>query len=178
MAHVTFGEKLVIGKVGEGRIAQWLMGKGYTVLPVYEQALHSGKGPVVFSSEQHLIAPDMIVYRGETVKWVEAKTKASFTWHRRSGTWCTGIDLRHYEDYVQLLGSSPWAIWILFLHTDSLGAKDTPRELIGKSPVGLFGNDLAVLSRHEHHRHKGWGSGGMVYWKYCVLRQLADLDHI
>lgn len=175
---VKFAEQLHFGKIGEGRIAQWLMARGHSVLPVYEKELHTGKGPVLYSTSAQLIAPDMLCYRGQDVKWVEAKTKSSFTWHRLSQRWVTGIDLRHYQDYLTVAASSPWAIWLLFLHLDSRGAKDTPPELIGKSPVGLFGNDLALLSRCENHRHENWGNSGMVYWAHDVLRLLADIDEI
>ena len=167
-----------MGKVGEGKVARWLIGKGYTVLPVYEKELHTGKGPVVYSLLGCFIAPDMLVYCGDNIKWVEAKTKSSFTWHRHSRTWVTGIDMRHYQDYLKLVVSSPWPIWLLFLHLDPRGAKDTPLEHLGKSPVGLFGNDLSVLSCCEHHRHRNWGSEGMVYWDCRVLRQLARVEHL
>lgn len=173
MAQDSFAEQLRVGLIGESRIAQWLIGRGWSVLPIYQQELHTGKGPVLYSASHALIAPDMLVYRGHDVKWIEAKTKAGFTWHRRSQTWVTGIDLRHYHDYLRVAASSPWEIWLLFLHLNTSGAKDTPPPLRGKSPVGLFGNDLFRLSRCEHHRHENWGKMGMVYWAYSTLRVLA-----
>jgi len=173
MAQVSFDEQLRFGKVGESKIAQWLLGRGYSVLPVYEKEMHTGKGPVLYSGPAHLIAPDMLAYKGGNVKWIEAKTKSGFTWHRISQRWVTGIDLRHYRDYLRVAESSPWPIWILFLHLDPHGAKDTPMEYAGKSPTGLFGNDLSLLSKNENHRHSHWGTSGMVYWARESLRLLA-----
>jgi hypothetical protein len=176
MAQMNYPNPL--GKVGEGRIARWLIPRGWSVLPVYEKELHTGKGPVLYSASACLIAPDMLAYKGETVKWIEAKTKSSFTWHRKSQKWVTGIDLRHYRDYLSLAASSPWPIWILFLHLDPHGAKDTTPELIGKSPVGLFGQELSFLSQHENHRNDNWGHSGMVYWACDSLLLLARLTEM
>ena len=120
----------------------------------------------------------MLTYKGADVRWIEAKTKTSFTWHRLSRKWVTGIDLRHYCDYLRLAASSPWPIWILFLHTEPRGAKDTPAEQVGKSPTGLFGNQLSFLSEHENHRHSNWGNSGMVYWARDDLRLLARIDEV
>jgi hypothetical protein len=177
LAQVSFSEQLHFGKVGESRIARWLMERSWTVLPVYETELHSGKGPVLYSMSSALVAPDMLAYRQSDVKWVEAKTKTSFTWHRITQRWVTGIDLRHYRDYLKIASESPWPIWLLFLHLDSQGAKDTPTELVGESPVGLFGNELLHLSGCENHRHDNWGRSGMVYWELDSLRCLATIDH-
>lgn len=173
---MSFAEQLHFGKVGEGKIAQWLIAKGYSVLPVYEKELHTGKGPVLYTLPANLIAPDMLAFKQDDVKWIEAKTKSSFTWHRISQKWVTGIDLRHYQDYLKIVKISPWPIWVLFLHLNSCGAKDTPPELIGQSPVGLFGNELHFLSKNENHRHGNWGNSGMVYWAPDKLRLLATID--
>jgi len=170
----SFIEKLQFGKVGESKIAQWLIARGYCVLPVYEKQIDTGKGPVLYSSSGDFIAPDMLVYNKKAVRWVEAKTKDGFTWHRITERWTTGIDLRHYQDYLAMVASSPWPMWLLFLHLDPNGAKDTPSELVGKSPVGLFGNDLLFLSQHENHRHDNWGKSGMVYWARDNLKLLSN----
>ena len=167
---------LSVGKLGEGRIAMWLRRKGHTVLPVYEKEIHEGKGPTLFSPADALIAPDMFVFKPRDARhavWVEAKTKSAFTWHRQTGAWVTGIDLRHYRDYLKLLALSPWPVWLLFLHLDGQ-AKDSPPG----SPQGLFGNSLLYLRDHEHHRHENWGRGGMVYWVHGDLRLLATLEQL
>lgn len=174
MEKVGFENRLHFGQIGEGEIARWLMSRGWSVLPVYEKEFHTGKGPVLFSASNHLIAPDMLTFKGNDVKWIEAKTKSGFTWHRISHAWVTGIDLRHYKDYLSILETSPWPVWLLFLHLNNRGAKDTPTELVGKSPVGLFGNDLRFLSKHEHHRHENWGRSGMVYWAENNLKILLS----
>lgn len=178
MAQVKFAEQLYFGKVGEGRIAKWLIDRGWAVLPVYEKEIHEGKGPVVYSAGANLIAPDILAFKFDTIKWIEAKTKSSFSWHRLTHKWVTGIDLRHYDDYLKVSKLCHWSVWLLFLHIDSCGAKDTPQELAGESPTGLFGNTLSFLAQHENHRHQNWGKSGMVYWSCDTLQKIAEIESL
>jgi len=171
---MTFQQMLTFGKTGEGIIAQWLRRKGYSILPVYENEQGQYKGPALYAVNAELIAPDMLVFKptGKTI-WVEAKTKSAFAYHRISGSWTTGIDLRNYADYLRVQAVSPWPVWLLFLQLAGQ-AKDSPPGC----PTGLFGNSLDYLSKHEHHRHSNWGRSGMVYWQHTALRKIANLADI
>jgi hypothetical protein len=162
---MTFAQNLDYGQVGESRIAQWYKAKGYGVLPVYDIEKQTGKGPRLFMPKGQLIAPDIFVFKQGAAFWIEAKHKNAFTWHRKTGRWVTGIDLRHYEDYCKVDETTPWPVWLLFLH-DGGQAKDSPPD----SPKGLFGNSLAYLRDHENHRHQNWGKTGMVYWAIDSLK--------
>jgi hypothetical protein len=177
-----FEQRLAFGKIGESYIAMWLREVcHYNVLPVYEKEIAEGKGPVLFAHQRgNLIAPDLLCFRGcapETAeyKWIEAKTKNAFTWHRISGKWTTGIDLRHYADYLKVAALSPFPVWLLFLHMDGR-AKDTPDGKV--SPTGLFGGELKQLRDMESHRSPKWGRYGMVYWVHEKLTRLATLDQV
>lgn len=170
---MTFQKMLAMGKTGEGIIAQWMKRQGYNVLPVYEKEQGDYKGPALYAVDAQLIAPDMLVFQpsGKTV-WIEAKTKSAFTLHRKSGHWVTGIDYRHYCDYLQVQAVSPWPVWLLFLHFDGQ-AKDSP----AGCPTGLFGNKLTILQRNEHHRYPE-DNPKMVYWKDTALRKIAELSDV
>lgn len=165
---MSFAQSLEYGVAGESAIARWLRHCGYSVLPVYEKIIDTGKGPQLYAPNTRLIAPDLLVFRGERVRWIEAKHKTAFSWHRKTERWVTGIDLRHYRDYCEVDDTSPWPVWLLFLH-DGGQAKDSPPD----SPSGLFGNALTYLREHENHRHENWGSGGMVYWAIGDLKLMA-----
>lgn len=176
----NFAGALAFGKIGEGHIATWLRAAcKYNVLPVYEKEIHEGKGPVLFpSNSDPLIAPDLFVFRSvgkeaEKVRWIEAKTKSAFSWHRITSRWVTGIDVHHYEHYRQVANLYPWQVWLLFLHLNGQ-AKDSP----SGCPTGLFGGELVYLSEHENHRHDNWGKSGMVYWAHDQLRKLATLEEV
>lgn len=166
-----FQQSLAFGQTGESAIAMWLRKRGFAVLPVYEKILDTGKGPQLFLPDGCLIAPDMFVFKGDNALWIEAKHKTAFSWHRITARWVTGIDLRHYEDYLRVDDSSPWPVWLLFLHRGGQ-AKDSP----ANSPSGLFGNTLAHLRHNENHRSDKWGRSGMVYWSIDNLKLLAPLS--
>jgi len=175
-----FDAQLAFGKIGEAYIANWLKMFGqYHVLPVYEKEIQEGKGPMLFPSHSSpLVAPDLLVFRDvgggvAKIRWVEAKTKSAFTWHRKSQKWTTGIDLRHYQQYQRVAELSPWPVWILFLHHDGQ-AKDSPPGC----PTGLFGADIRYLVNHESHRWLGNGGGGMVYWAHETLTLMATLEQV
>ncbi len=167
---MSFAQNLVIGKVGESKIANWLKSRGYSVLPVYEIEINTGKGPRLFSPTKQIIAPDMLAFRNQDTLWIEAKHKTAFTWYRVKQQWETGIDLKHYLDYIEIDIYSPFRVWLLFLH-DGGKAKDSD-----VSPSGMYGNSLARLVKSESHRSNNWGKSGMVYWSIGSLVKLADIE--
>ncbi len=149
---MSFEAALKQGKIGESAIATYFRNKGYAVLPAYEIEIETGKGPRLYAPDKELISPDMLVFRSDKCFWIEAKHKTAFSWHRLTQRWVTGIDLKHYEHYCVVDESSPWPVWLLFLHRGGQ-AKDSPPD----SPAGLFGNTLAYLKDNENHRHQNWG---------------------
>jgi len=173
----TFERQLAFGKAGESLIANWLKRKGHSVLPVYEKEISEGKGPQIFTVQSNLIAPDLLAFgcKSDKVWWIEAKHKSAFSWHRISSRWVTGIDLRHYEDYLRVQELSPWPIWLLFLQREGR-AKDTPPDKAG--PTGLYGGNLARLKECINHHSPNWGRSGMVYWAEETLIKIADLEEV
>jgi len=178
LSHVpanAFEHRLAVGKVGESLIANWLKRRGYNVLPAYEIAEPEFKGPRIFSVERDLVAPDLLAFRfwqeqrreQKRVLWVEAKSKAAFTWHRISQTYQDGIDKRHWLDYLELRRRMPWDLWLLFLHAPGGLAKDNPEGMV--PPSGLFGGEIRRLAECIDHESDRWGSSGMVYWRCSDL---------
>lgn len=168
-----FEAQLKEGLAGESLIANWLKRKGWRVLPAYEVEQGHGKGPRLFTSYGQLICPDLLIFNGQShVKWIEAKTKSAFTWHRLSNSWQTGLDRRHWRDYLKVQSISPFPIWILFLHKPNGCAKDTPVGYV--SPSGLFGNTIGILQKSVDHEHENHGTSGMVYWKLNALKKIAS----
>lgn len=167
----SFAESLRIGAIGESYIAGWFKNKGYSVLPVYEKEISEGKGPRLFCPDQQIVAPDMFVFNGEKCFWIEAKHKNGFSWHRMTNRWTTGIDIRHYNHYIEVDDRTPFPVWLVFLHRGGC-AKDS-----GVSPAGLFGNSLRFLRENENHRSGEWGRSGMVYWAMDKLIKLAPYEN-
>jgi len=166
MSH-SFTHLLREGRKGERLIAHWLMRRGFSVLPAYAVSEHDAKGPRVFSMEGDLISPDLFVFGQSKAFWVEAKSKAAFTWHRISQTYQDGIDIRCWDDYRALRERINWPVWLLFLHGPHQRAKDNPPDKT--PPTGLFGGEIERLATCIHHRSDNYGSGGMVYWCHADL---------
>lgn len=166
-----FKASLEFGVAGESAIASWLRRRGYSVMPVYEKILDTGKGPQLLTPDSSLIAPDLFVFKGNGAYWVEAKHKTAFSWHRISSRWVTGIDQRHYEDYLKVDAETPWPVWLAFFHEGGQ-AKDSPAE----SPSGLFANSIRYLAANVNHKSDKWGRSGMVYWAVDKLQLLTRLE--
>src|SRR5260221_681007 len=110
----SFEKSLNHGRIGESSVAQWLIQSGgYAILPNY-LIEEEEKGPRLYTKNGKLIVPDVLALKGEEnttitlrkkemgifgIKWFEVKTKTSFTWHRNSGHWQTGIDYKLYNHY-------------------------------------------------------------------------------
>lgn len=174
---MSFQQSLHVGQTGESWIARYLQSRGWNVLPVYEKLIDDGKGPRVFTAESPLIAPDMLVFNGEQAHWVEAKHKTAFTWHRITSRWVTGIDQQHFDHYCEIASSSPWPVWLLFLHRGGQ-AKDSP----SASPDGLWGGLVDDLKNNYNHKHGNWGRTGMIYWARAedggALECLATMEQL
>ena len=169
---MSFTEKLAVGRLGEDAISRWLIRKDFFVLPAYEIAVNHGKGPRLFGPNGALISPDLLAFKGPRVEWIEAKHKSAFTWHRLTQSWQTGIDRRHWLHYLEVERTTPFPVWLFFLHRPGGEAVDTPEGM--RSPSGLFANTIAILKDCVDHEHMNHGPSGMVYWRESKLRKLAE----
>jgi len=176
---MSFDERLKEGLAGESLIAKWLIRKGWTILPAYEKIQHDFKGPRIISASGNLIAPDMLTFRfdenGGEVHWIEAKSKAAFTWYRIGTTYQDGIDLHCWEDYQKLYRLAPWPVWLMFLHGPGGIAKDNPEGHV--PPTGLFGNTIRHLKGCVDHDSPKWARG-MIYWNIADLRKIATWEEV
>ena len=169
---MSFNESLKEGLIGEGAITRWLIARGKSVLPAYQIEIPHGKGPRLFGNFGQLVCPDLLAFDGLRTTWIEAKTKSAFVWHRKSQTWRTGLDTKHWLDYVQVSSVTPFPVWILFLHRNGFLAKDTPEGM--RSPCGLFGNSIKQLELTVEHQMTNEGGSKMVYWRESSLKFLAE----
>jgi hypothetical protein len=103
-----FKKSLEVGKTGETEIAKWLLSQGHNILPVYEISEGQYKGPAIYSGDETIIAPDMLVFhQTKGVIFVEAKSKTAFSEYRIKSKkgythWVTGIDQRHFNEYLKV----------------------------------------------------------------------------
>jgi hypothetical protein len=169
-----FEQNLASGQLGESLISRWLQGRGHAVFPAYQIEHQTGKGPQMFAASGDMVLPDLLAFRSGKIRWFEAKHKTCFTWHRISGRWTTGIDLRHYHEYQEVAHRTSLSVWLLFFHPKSEPSKsDLAHGCPPFCPTGLFGNDISVLTECESHRSDRHGRTGMVYWAHESLRLIA-----
>lgn len=173
---MSFTANLRTGQYGEDLISQWLIRRGWQVLPAYQVEVNHGKGPRLFGAYGQLVSPDLLVFKSERVMWIEAKYKSAFTWHRKSESWQTGIDRRHWKEYLTVAAVTHFPVWLMFLHKPGNAAKDTPTDK--QSPSGLYGNSIGVLLNEVDHEHSQHGPSGMVYWREDSLRKLAAYSDV
>lgn len=186
---MSFDSNLDYGKVAEGYIAKWLMSRGNAVMPAYEIEKHSGKGPQLFTTAGGYVAPDIVAFNARGAVWVEAKHKTVWTWHRNTKSWTTGVDLRHYGDYLRVAKQTQLPVWLMFYHaSERPAARDLDRGCPTLCPVGLYGGELVDLVTKESHRSPpldvardgniGHGRSGMVYWSVESLKMFATIDEV
>lgn len=183
-----FNDCYAFGRIAEGQIAQWLVrARHYNILPTYQIEIPTGKGPRLFTRQGELISPDMLATRVlETtldIRWIEAKHKSRFSWYRKSGgAWQTGIDERHYLDYIEVQRRTRIEVFILFLHRCKEPSQDDLKHgSPAECPTGLFCRPLHYLTKHEDHRDKYERPGRdypMVYWNHSDLKLLATLEEV
>jgi hypothetical protein len=174
-----FEKTLAFGRVGEGLISRWLQSRGHLVFPAYQVEYQTGKGPQLFGASGDLVLPDLMAFRGGEIRWFEAKHKTCFSWHRKSGQWVTGIDLRHYGEYQEVAARTGLPVWLLFYHPkDKPDARDLQHKCPDTCPTGLYGNDICQLALTENHRHENWGPSGMVYWAEGALKRIARAEEL
>lgn len=179
MTKQQFEDNLKFGQLAETAIAKFLMAKGWLVCPAYEKECDTGKGPRLFGAIRNYVLPDMTIFKGNKVLFVEAKHKTVFTWFYKKERWTTGIDLHHYADYRAIAKLLPYPLWLLFLHRCSQPTEnDLAHGAPDECPTGLFGGLIDDLETKESHRSKekigdtGWGRHGMVYWADYDLRRI------
>lgn len=173
-----FQKSLEQGKAGESLISKWLIRRSIHVLPIYEKIVDEFKGPVLFSFDELLIAPDLFCFNTDKHKvfWVEAKHKTAFSWYRKTRTWTTGIDTHHFGQYLKIRELLQYPIYLMFLQQGG-HAKDSPET----SPSGLYGDEIMKLSKCVNHTYQGknnYGKGGMTYWGIGNLTKYATLDEV
>lgn len=176
---MNFQQQLQRGLLAEHHIARWLQTqRGYHILPIYNKQDDNRKGPRFYTaSGEQLIAPDILAMRGSTLVWVEAKSKTTFTWHRVSQQWQTGIDYYNYTHYCKVADTVPHAMYVFFLHTETYepvacsGAPTT-------SPTGLYVQSFDVLRSCVHHIYPQSGRNRMVYWSIESLKKVAQLSEV
>jgi hypothetical protein len=156
----NFKEKLAEGKEGEHEIANYLISKGYIILPLY-QFEDDNKSPKLFYLNDNVTAPDLFVSGNKEALFVEVKTKKRWVTFTRINE--TGINRRLYYEYRKVHKKTGLPLFIVFNHKEI-------------EPIGYFYVDISTpCNRIWDGIDKIDGrkiSEPMVFWRYDQLTKL------
>src|ERR1700722_4695496 len=110
------------GRDAEKLIAQWMIDRGFHVLPCYDYSgKDDDKAPKLRGDKSYII-PDLDVCKGGKRYWVEVKNKGRITEHYRTGSMDVGMGKRLYENYlkVQEISGAPVLLMMLIEETQEL----------------------------------------------------------
>lgn len=111
--QTSFESKLKLGEEGEHEVAQYLMRRGVSVLPLYQFDIDTA--PVIYSANSETISPDLICFKDDAFM-VEVKTKNQ--WVSYMGRVETGLNLKHYNHYKQIACITGKEVYVFFNHRE------------------------------------------------------------
>jgi len=140
-----FREALKEGEDGERMVAEWLMGRGWHVAPVYQYGEHS-RAPALYSAAGSTTLPDLAAYRDGDALFVEVKRKTRWTRRPSTGERETGCNLRLWDHYRSIADKTGIAVWLVFVHDR------------GQPPLGVWTvNAASAEPRRWDGRHDRTG---------------------
>lgn len=107
----SFRQKLKFGEEGEHEVAEILINRGVTVLPLYQ--FDNNKAPVLFSLNKQIISPDLICFNEDSFM-VEVKTKNQ--WVSYNGRVETGLNQKHFNHYKEIQETTNKEVFVFFNH--------------------------------------------------------------
>lgn len=158
-------------------IANWLVNKGYAVIPLYapgddEAGWQGLSAPsLLFGQSQCLVAraiPDLAVWNNKReFNFVEVKRKNR--WTRWEGRVETGFNYGLFKQYCEVSDKTGEDIWVMWIHQN-------------QAPTGLFAQELSVL-RGANSGFRYWdgvvknrggkASSPTAFWPIEKLRRLG-----
>jgi len=169
---LKFEQSLHDGVYRERVLLDWFNRHGYSALHI----VGDGSGPRLMTPSKAVVCPDLLVFKGNAIRWIESKSKSAFTWYRKTQTFQTGIDRFYWSEYQQIRSVSGCDVWLVFLQMPGQVAKDTPAGMA--SPSGLYAGEILELASKVDHEFDGEGKGGMMYWNESAFKKLANAEDL
>lgn len=153
--RASFEEYLQFGKEGEHEVAELLIEKGVTIMPLYQ--FEETHAPFLVSQDQKLISPDLFCF-GKDAFFVEVKTKRQWVVFRTCVE--TGLDKRLWDHYKNVKDATGKNIYLVFNHKV-------------EEPTGFFFCELEEFTRVWDGTHgKELKYNSMVFYDISVLKKL------
>lgn len=151
---MTFEERLEYGKEGEDEVYNYLMQKGWSLIPTVP--FKEDKGQRVYRLKNDYPSTDTIAFRKGISKWIEVKHKTHPSFY--NGAWTVGMDKYYFSSYYRMQEDSGIDVSVFFLIDVSTHEK----------PFGLYDRSLSNLcgSVHSESKHS-------LFWDIAGLRKLS-----
>ncbi len=107
----SFRERLAFGEEGEHEIAEFLIQKGVSILPLYQ--FESYHAPYILRHDNTIVSPDLICFKNDAFM-IDVKTKNQ--WVEYKGRVETGMNEKHYNQYNRLRNLTGKEVYIIFNH--------------------------------------------------------------
>lgn len=171
----SFSSRLTHGRIGEQAVLKWLRYMNRVVLPVCDTLINiefrERCGPRLFVGNDALTAPDLLVFADDGVRWMEIKCKKYCTWYRNESLWMTGIDVRHFEQYIKVHQATCIHVDLVLYHpNETPRPKDVPHGCPEYAPRGVYCADILKLQEIYHHIGTDLDGNEMIYWDMQVLQ--------
>lgn len=178
---IDFNKSLAEGQENEFNVGEILLRSGYALMPSYSKIGEEFRGPRILFPSYKVIAPDMLAFRiGEKTRWVEVKSKDSFTpWVLRGGMLCFGINEEHYLHYVRCEKETPFEVWLVVLNRGGV-AKDQDSGVV--NPAGLYAVPLSQIELFrqtmpsEIHKNRDESGVMVIYFPVWFMNKIASIE--
>lgn len=151
----NFSECLAFGEDGEHEVANELIKKGVSVMPLYQ--FEPSHAPFILTKLEAITSPDLICFRSMAFM-VEVKTKNQ--WVHFDGLTETGLDYKSFKQYQAIEQAASAQVFVFFNHKT-------------QSPTGIYFCKLNAYTRFWDGRANGKKKyKPMVFYKQSVLNKL------
>ncbi|MEJ6791462.1 MAG: hypothetical protein QNK89_01635 [Lacinutrix sp.] len=152
----NFKEKLEFGQEGEKEIAEILIKKGYSIMPLYQ--FSDELAPQIISLNESFTSPDLMCFKNEKSIFVEVKSKTK--WVEFKGVIETGCNYKHYKHYRDLSLKTKLKVYMFFNHVKG-------------SYQGVYYTDVLTVGRYWDGTAKGVKKFKPEYfWNKDILKKI------
>jgi hypothetical protein len=138
------------GRDGEQKVAAWLQGRGWYIIPSYDYAGPDGeKAPKIQGAHEGIVLPDLGIAQAGRMRWAEVKAKGAPTFTLKTKTYDHGIGFRHWCHYLRVQKETGCHVWLFILEENS-------QQLLAES--------LDILGDGRVYDDNKMDPGGMVFW--------------
>lgn len=134
----SFRIALAFGQDGEHEVADVLLARGVTVLPLY-QFENTKHAPYILTEFESIICPDLICFK-DSCFMVEVKTKRQ--WVVYGGAKETGFNERHFNHYKRISDATKMPVYVFFNH------KQCEKQGEKSKPTGIYFANIDNYTRY------------------------------